>query len=49
MEGFFKQFERIATELSWPKEYWHILVHSKFRGKASLAFNSLNDDQAIGL
>ena len=24
VEGFFSQFERIASELDWPKRYWHI-------------------------
>ena len=46
IEGFFKQFERIATELQWPNEYWHILVQSKFRGKATVAYNSLSEEQA---
>ncbi|XP_067685776.1 uncharacterized protein [Haliotis asinina] len=46
VEGFFKQFERIASELKWPNEYWHILVQSKFKGKATVAYNSLSDEQS---
>jgi len=41
VERFFIQFERIADELGWPREVWHILVQSKLTGKAARAYNCL--------
>lgn len=45
VERFFQQFERVASELKWPQEYWTILVQSKFVGKAASVYNSLNDTE----
>ncbi len=43
---FFSMFERIATDLEWPRKYWYVLVVSKFRDKASEAYNSMDSVSA---
>ena len=45
VEMFFSQFERVAHELKWPQQFWHILVQSRFRGKANQVYNALDGDQ----
>lgn len=34
VDSYFSAFERIAVALSWPKEFWSLLLQCKFVGKA---------------
>ena len=43
---FFRSFEKVANQLGWDKENWAVLVQSVFRGRAQLAYSSLNDDDS---
>ncbi|XP_076043873.1 uncharacterized protein LOC143026963 [Oratosquilla oratoria] len=40
-ETFFVQFEKIATQLKIPREYWTMLMQSRFIGKAQQIYSSL--------
>lgn len=41
---FFVSFERIASRLEWPKEYWTTLIQSKLLGKAQKVYVTLDED-----
>ena len=43
---FFVMFEKIATNLNWPKEHWSMLVQSVLVGKARKIYTQLSVDQA---
>ena len=43
---FFDTFERVASQLSWPKEHWPILLQSSLVGKAQVAYSSLSVDDS---
>ena len=38
---FFRQFEKTATTLSWPKEFWTILIQTVLTGKGALVYSNL--------
>lgn len=42
VDVFFDAFEKVATELDWPKEKWPVLVQSAFVGKAQEAYAALD-------
>ena len=46
IEGFFRQFEKAAKSLKWPKENMAFLAQSRFVGKAKKAFNALSDEDS---
>ena len=43
---FFSSFERIARQLSWPEEYWTLLVQARFVGRSRRTYLSLSDSDA---
>ena len=43
---FFRSFEKVANQLGWHRETWSVLVQSMFRGRAQLAYSSLNDEDS---
>ena len=43
---FFRSFEKVANQLGWNKESWALLVQSVFKGRAQLAYSSLNDNDS---
>lgn len=40
-EVFFRQFEKTATTLAWPKEFWTILIQTVLIGKGALVYANL--------
>ena len=42
VDSFFLQFEKVATQREWPKEYWSTLVQSSFRGKAREVYAAMS-------
>ena len=46
VESYFLHFEKVATNLKWPKEMWSIMLQSVLVGKASEAFSSLSVEQS---
>ena len=41
VDKYFQYFEKIATNLKWPKEHWTMLLQSSFVGKAREIYASL--------
>ena len=46
IDRFFSMFERVASDLEWPRRFWYVLVASKFKDRASEAYNALDSDSA---
>ena len=46
VDKFFLHFEKIATSLKWPKEFWPLLIQSVLTGKAQIAYSSLSIEQS---
>ena len=46
VDMFFQYFERVAKRLNWPQSKRTLLAVSRFKGKASLAYNSMSDERA---
>lgn len=44
VESYFPHFEKIATQLNWPKASWTLLLQSVLVGKASEVYSSLSID-----
>lgn len=44
---YFVMFEKVAQSLSWPKEYWPILLQSVLKGKAQSVYASLSNIQCV--
>ena len=46
VDMFFLHFEKLATNLNWPKDYWTILLQKAFVGKAREIFAQLSVEQS---
>ena len=42
VDGYFRQFEKVAISLNWPKTLWSIMLQSILCGKAQLVYSSLS-------
>ncbi|XP_066958980.1 uncharacterized protein [Macrobrachium rosenbergii] len=40
---FFKAFDHVATQLSWPSEMWTVLIQCRLVGKAIRVYNTLEE------
>lgn len=47
VDSYFHVFERIAAALSWPKEFWSLLLHCKLVGKTQEVCTSLTVEQSL--
>ena len=47
VDSYFSAFERIAAALSWPKEFWSLLLQCKLVGKAQEACASLSIEDSL--
>ena len=45
VETYFLSFEKTAKSLSWPEEYWPLLLQSTFVGKAQKVYATLSEEQ----
>ena len=45
VDDYFNHFEKVASNLKWPKEYWPSLPQTVFVGKAREAYTALPDDK----
>ena len=46
VDMFFLHFEKLATNLNWPKDHWTILLQKAFVGKAREIFGQLSVEQS---
>ena len=46
VDMFFLHFEKLATNLNWPKDYWTMLLQKAFVGKAREIFAQLSVEQS---
>ena len=46
VDMFFLHFEKLATNLNWPKDHWTILLQKAFVGKAREIFAQLSVEQS---
>ena len=46
VDMFFLHFEKLATNLNWPKDHWTILLQKAFVGKAREIFSQLSVEQS---
>ena len=46
VDMFFLHFEKLATNLNWPKDHWNILLQKAFVGKAREIFAQLSVEQS---
>ena len=46
VENYFVSFEKVATSLQWPKEYWSLLLQSVLVGKAQRVYSSLSVERS---
>ena len=46
VDMFFLHFEKLATNLNWPKDHWTILLQKAFVGKAQEIFAQLSVEQS---
>ena len=46
VDMFFLHFEKLATNLNWPRDYWTILLQKAFVGKAREIFAQLSVEQS---
>ena len=46
VDMFFLHFQKLATNLNWPKDYWTILLQKAFVGKAREIFAQLSVEQS---
>lgn len=42
-DGYFRKFETAAHHHKWPRDQWTWLVSPKFKGKAAITYNSLDN------
>ena len=47
VDSYFSAFERIAAALSWPKEFWSLLLQCKLVGKAQEVCASLSIEDSL--
>ena len=45
VDDYFNHFEKVASNLKWPKDYWPSLLQTVFVGKAREAYTALPDDK----
>ena len=45
-EMFFRQFEKTASTLSWPRDHWTILIQTVLKGKGALVYSNLSVDES---
>ena len=45
-EIYFRAFERVADSMSWPREYWPVLIQSVLKGRAQSVYAALPAHQA---
>ena len=45
-EVFFRQFEKIASTLSWPRDHWTILIQTVLKGKGALVYANLSVEES---
>ena len=43
---FFKSFEKVASQLKWPKDYWAIMLQAVLTGKAQVAYSSMSAEES---
>ena len=43
---FFESFEKVASQLKWPKDYWAIMLHAVLTGKAQVAYSSMSAEES---
>lgn len=46
VEKYFSHFERVATTLKWPADFWCLLLQCVITGKAQEAYSALTIDEA---
>jgi len=46
VDKYFLHFEKVATNLAWPKEVWMVLLQSVLTGKAREAYSALSVEQS---
>ncbi|XP_076031946.1 uncharacterized protein LOC143019850 [Oratosquilla oratoria] len=46
VDQYFRIFERMAKDYSWPKKFWPALLRTKLRGKPLRVYGALEDAQA---
>ncbi|XP_068204874.1 uncharacterized protein [Palaemon carinicauda] len=44
---FFKAFERVATRLVWPREFWTVIIQCRLVGKALRVYHALEEGIAL--
>lgn len=47
VDSYFNAFERIATSLRWPLEFWSLLLQCKFVGKALEVYSTLSLEESL--
>lgn len=47
VDSYFVAFERIASELSWPKDMWALLHQCSLSGKAQEVYLSLSIENSL--
>ena len=43
---FFESFEKVASQLKWPKDYWAIMLQAVLTGKAQVAYSSMSAEES---
>ena len=43
---FFESFEKVASQLKWPKDYWVIMLQAVLTGKAQVAYSSMSAEES---
>ena len=46
IDQYFTHFEKVASNLEWPKESWTSLLQTVFTGKARQVYNDLSDEKS---
>lgn len=47
LDAFFQAFERNAQTLEWPKDQWVLLLSTVLKGKAQIAYTSLDSSENL--
>ena len=43
---FFESFEKVASQLKWPKDYWAIMLQAVLTSKAQVAYSSMSAEES---
>ena len=43
---FFESFEKVASQLKWPKDYWAIMLQAVLTGKAQVVYSSMSAEES---